>query len=249
MKFKPFFTLLKMELLVWLRVKINLFFVVAWPVLWLLMMTLVIPSGNRGSLADILQFYFPSCMALVMLSAMISLSIRIAVKKEGGILQRLKVVPFPVSAYFMVQFVCAIVMSVIGLACISIVAFFMKMPVKGSLLSMVVVFFLGCFTFTAIGFFIGGFSRKIVTANIISILVMFVMMFMSDMFVPLSDIQSVVFLVGSLLPAQAFLSMARGIMISGMRLTDYSYELLVLFIWGIGAVVLSLPTFKFDVKR
>lgn len=249
MSIKPFLTLFSMEFRAWLRVKINLFFVIAWPLIWLLMMTLVIPSTSRGSMADTLLFYFPSCMALVTLSAMISLAIRIAVKKEAGILQRLKVVPFPVFAYFAVQFLCAIAMSLLGLACICILAFIMKMPLKFSPFALALLFLLCCFCFSAIGFFIAGISWKIATANILSMLVMFLMMFMSDMFIPASDLQNVVHRIGAFLPAQPFLVAARGMMLGGMRLSDYPSEILVIGAWGIGALALALPTFKFDTKK
>jgi hypothetical protein len=115
-------------------------------------------QGKHGRYPSLL---LPSCMALVTLSAMISLAIRIAVKKEAGILQRLKVVPFPVFAYFAVQFLCAIAMSLLGLACICILAFIMKMPLKFSPFALALLFLLCCFCFSAIGFFIAGISWKI----------------------------------------------------------------------------------------
>jgi hypothetical protein len=34
-----------------------------------------------------------------------------------------------------------------------------------------------------------------------------------------------------------------------MRLSDYPSEILVIGAWGIGALALALPTFKFDTKK
>ncbi|MBN1243428.1 MAG: ABC transporter permease [Spirochaetales bacterium] len=245
---KAYATLFRMELLAWLRVPLNLFFIVAWPVLWLVMMTLVIPGVERGMAGDDLLFFFPSCMALVCLSAMTSLSIRIAIKKEAGVLRRLKAVPFPTGAYLAVQFACSVAMSLLGLACIGLVAVAMRMHPRGSLLAAGILFLLECFVFSVLGFLVAGVSRRIATANIVSMLVMFFMMFLSDMFIPVSDPESIVFRIGRWLPAQPFLAATRGILLSGARLGDYVPQIAVMAAWGVFGLVVSLLTFRFDSK-
>lgn len=248
-KILPFITLFKMELIAWLRIKINFFFIIIWPLLWMFMMAFVIPASNQISAQQSIQYYFPSGMLLVILSAMISLSIRITMKKEAGILQRLKVVPFPIVSYFVVQLLCCIAVSVIGLLCISLMAIVFKMQIAGSLFSILVLFLLGCFVFSSIGFFISGISMKSSTANILSMLVMFIMMFISDMFIPLSDIQSFIYKISIFLPASPFLAISRSLMISGGSLFDYTLELLILVSWGSFFLIASFFTFKFSIRK
>jgi len=249
MKANPFFKLLKAELLAWFRIPLNLFWIIAWPLLWLFMMGLVIPNANKGDPADFILFYFPSCMGLVLFSTMISLALRLTLKKESRILQRLKLLPFSPGAYFVVQFLSSVIVSLIGLACVVALGLILGMKVGGIVfLELLALFFVASFTFSSIAFLIAGLVRKSASANIIAMLVMFIMMFFSDMFIPLSDIQSIVYQLSRFLPATPFLEAARGILIQGYSILEFPVQFAIVFGWGAVCLAVSLRTFKFDVK-
>lgn len=249
MKVKPFFILLKTELLAWFRIPLNLFWIFAWPLLWMCMMGLVIPNASKGNPADFILFFFPSCMALVLFSTMISLALRLTLKKEMRILQRLKLLPFSPGFYFTVQFLSSVIIALNGLVCVVALGFFLGMTVEGSaILELLVIFCIASFTFSSIAFLIAGLVRKSSSANIIAMLVMFIMMFFSDMFIPLSDIQSVVYQLSRILPATSFLEIARGILIRGNSIFEFPAQLAIVFGWGAVCLAVSLKTFNFDVK-
>lgn len=238
-------SLLKINLLVWFRTKENLFWSIVWPVMWFLLVYYVFPPLPGQTEEASLEFFYPAGIFLILLSSsMISLAIKIAGNKEFNVLKKLKILPLSIEKFFLIEVLSAMIFSLISMAVLSVLAYIFGVRVTGNMFDVFLVVALGMLVFTSIAFLIGGISKRMSEANIISMIFMFAMMFLSSAFFDLSESPSFLATVSNVLPGTPFCDSLRGVMFESYTLGDIKGYLAILAAWAIAATFLSFKTFR-----
>ena len=150
-------TFLKYELLIWFRMKENLFWAIAWPLCWLLLMYNLFPSMPGMNKAETLNYYYPSAISLILLSsALTSLVIAIATGKEKNILKRFVLLPISKSYFFTVKMMASFILTLFSVIVITVFSFSMGASLSFSATHFLVWLLLGFYAFSGVAFLIAG---------------------------------------------------------------------------------------------
>jgi len=119
----------------------------------------------------------------LMNSGVIGLSTAFVTYRERGILRRIKVTPFPLTAFILARVVSQVIVAVAqALILIALATLVFGLNVHGNPLLILFVIVVGALAFLAIGFAISGFARNAETAASYSNLITFPMLFLSGVF-------------------------------------------------------------------
>lgn len=239
-----FGTLLRTELLIWFRTKENLFWAIAWPLFWILLVWGVFPPLPNRTRVETLQYFYPGGILLIIFSAsLVSLAIKLASAKEQKELLRLKLVPMSIWTFFVGQLLASGVFTTIAILVFTIVGYILGIRLTGSLFSGAAVVALAMLAFSSLAFLIAGITHTVSQANILSMLVMFLMMFLSNAFFDLSG-APLAMRVTRFLPATPVCDALRGILVYGRPLWEQLGSIAVIAVWAIVGSTVSVSVFK-----
>jgi ABC-2 type transport system permease protein len=239
-----FSAVLRIELLIWFRTKENVFWAIVWPVLWLFLVCgLLSPFGK--SRLDTLEYYYPSGVALVLLAACLtSLSSRLGSAKETGELKRLSVTPIPLRTFFCGELCASALFAAVSIAIITVTGIVLGARPHGNVLFAALVVALTAVAFAGVAFLIAGLTDTQTRANLISVMVMFFFMFLSNIIFDFSAAPSLIAQLSALLPGSAMCSALRGFLFEDSSLGEQTTNLAILVGWAGGTSLLALSTFK-----
>lgn len=242
-----FTALFRIELLIWFRTKENVFWAIVWPVAWLLMVWGLFPTLPGRSRLDTLEYYYPSGIALALLSACLtSLAIRLGLAKEKNELKRLMLAPLPTRTFFLSELAASSVFSAAAILTITIVCYALGLRIHGNIAASLLVILLGAVIFSAIAFFIAGISSNMTRTSLLSMIAMFAIMLLSKVIFDFSQAPGPLATLSQILPATALCEALRGLMFDGDRVGDHALHFVNLAAWAAGASFLSLSTFKMN---
>lgn len=241
--------LAKVEFRLNLRDPMMVFWSFAFPALWFVLMAAVIPGpipGFEYHGLNSASLYFPAAISLVMVSAsFIGLPMTLAGYRETGVLRRLRVTPVRVwtlalglsASQFAFVLVGTLLLGVVGIA-------FMGVRVQGSIAAFVGVFLFGMVTFFALGGAVGSIAGSFRSASIISWIMFLPMIFLSELFIPLSQLPGWLRPVARAMPLTPVNTMLRDI-VYGAPLADL-WRLGVIGGWLLASVLITLRFFRWE---
>jgi ABC-2 type transport system permease protein len=238
----------------WTEFKLNLrdpllvFWSLAFPTLWLLLMVIIVPAipGFVREGLSKASSYLPSAISLVILSAsFIGVPMTLTNYRETAVLKRFRVTPVKiltlVSSFSISQFafvaVGIIILLVIGML-------FFNVQVMGSWLAFIGMIFFGMFTFLAIGSAIGSIARSFRTANIIIWTAFTPMLIISDLFMPIALLPTWLQPIARSLPLAVLNTVLKDI-IYGVPVGDL-WRLGVLAGWLVVAIFITVRFFRWE---
>jgi len=232
-----------------LRDPLMVFWSLTFPTLWLVLMVVVIPGPIPGFSYEGLNeasFYLPSGISLVLLCAsFIGVPLTLTTYRETAVLRRLRVTPVKnstlVISFSLSQFAFVLV-GILVLLMISII--FFGVQVLGSWAAFIGVTFLGMITFLAIGGAIGSIAPSFRSANIIIWTVFMPMLFLSEIFMPLSIMPTWLQTIAKILPLAPLNSLLRDI-VYGVPPVDL-WRLGVLAVWFVVAAIITIKFFRWE---
>jgi len=183
--------------LAWSEFKLNLrdpmmtFWSLAFPALWLVLMTTVIPGPIPGFSYEGLNnasLMFSASISLVILcSSFVGVPLTLTTYRETAVLRRLRVTPVKTSTLALSFSISQFAFVVVGILVLFVIGMvFFDIQVPGSWAVFIGVTFFGMVTFLAIGSAIGSIARSLRAANIIIWTVFTPMLFLSELFLPIS---------------------------------------------------------------
>jgi len=241
--------------LTWTEFKLNLrdplmvFWSIAFPTLWLVLMALIftepIPGFNYHGLNQA-SFLLPASIGLVILSAsFIGIPLTLTTYRESLVLKRLRVTPVRnstlVVSFSISQFVF-IFLGVLILLFIALVVF--NAQVLGSWVAFFAVLLLGMVTFLAIGGAIGSIAPSTRAANIIIWTLFTPMIILSELFFPIAMLPSWLQSLAQVLPLTPIVTLLRDITF-GVALHDL-WRLGILLAWLVAAVITTRLFFRWE---
>ena len=204
-------------------------------------------QNSVGYVANLL----PGLIGMVIFSISIfSIAMPITASREKGYLKRLCVSPVPRSIYLASFLTTGAIVSVIQtlvLVFTSIVCYDIK--ASGSFLDISLLTLIAICSFMSLGLFIASISPTSVTANILGFSIFFPMLFLSEVYFPISNLPDILKNIVSLFPLIHFVTVFRKIMNEGMALQFFSKEVGILLFWAIVPAILSWKFFYWTPKK
>lgn len=192
-------------------------------------------------------YFVPSILAMALMQLGIFASIPLVSQREKGILKRLGATPLPrgtfVASNVIMRLIIAAVQTVL---IVGIGAWLFGVTVIGNIAIAVGLITLGALTFLAIGYIIAAWARTEESANAMTSVVQFPLMFLSGIFFPIS------FMPGWLQPVAAFMPLTyladglRQTMVGGAAYASLGVDALVLGAWMVISFLISARFFRWQ---
>ena len=240
--------------LAWNEFKIDLrdpmmvFWCIAYPALWLVLMSKVIPGPIPGFNYTILNnadLMFPANVSLVILStSFIGAPLTLTNYRETGVLRRFRVTPVKTVTLALSFSITQFAFVMLGIGTLLIIGAIFGVQIRGSLLLFTGVTVLGVITFLAIGSAIGSIAKSFRAANIIIWTLFMPMMMLSELFLPLAILPDWLQPVAKALPLTPINTMLRDIVFA-VSSTDW-WRLGIMAAWTAIACVVTVKFFRWE---
>lgn len=241
--------------LTWSEFRLNLrdpmmvFWSIAFPALWMVLMSVIIPERIPGfdyeGLNDA-SFFIPAAISLVILCAsFIGAPLTLTTYRETAVLRRLRVTPVKISTLILGFAISQFAFVLVGIFILLVVGkLLFDIQIIGSWAAFTGVTILGMITFLAIGSAIGSIVRSSRAANIIIWSIFTPMLMLSEMFIPISILPTWLHPIAKALPLTPINTMLRDI-VYGVPLDDL-WRLGVLAGWLVVGVIITVRFFRWE---
>ncbi len=225
----------------------NAFFTFVFPVVIIVIYGLLFGGAGQHSSffygLSALQYYVPTIAGVSVLGACYSqLAISLAMRRQNGILKRVRATPLPAWAYFLGLLAHCVVVSVVDVTLIAGVGRAFGVPFPGHLLAIAVTLLLGAACFCALGVAVASLIRNADAAPAVVQLVLFPLVFMSGTYIPIHS--AVVNTIAGLLPVRPFNQALLGPFAQHAGVDWHSLS--VLLGWGAIGAVVALRRFRWS---
>ena len=241
--------------LTWTEFKLNLrdplmvFWSIAFPALWLVLMAVIftepIPGFDYQGLNHA-SFLLPASIGLVILSAsFIGVPLTLTTYRENAVLKRFRVTPvktITLAASFAISQFVFIFVGVLILLVIGMIVF--NTQILGSWVAFLGVLILGMVTFLAIGSAIGSIASSFRTANVIIWTLFAPMLLLSELFFPIALLPAWLQPIAKVLPLTSIITLLRDI-VFGVELQDL-WRLGILAAWLVVACIATVVFFRWE---
>ncbi len=237
------------EFKLFLREPAAAFFILAFPVLILLLFGSI--YGNDPS--DLFNGYgsvdisVPSYTAMIIAtSGLLSLPIMLTTYREQGVLRRLRATPIRPQLILTAQVGVIFLMTLIGMILMVIVGKLVyDLRFSGSLLNVLVIFILGSFSFFTLGFVLAGIVTTARMAQIVAMVLFYPMIFLSGATIPREILPENILNISKILPLTYLVTALRGVWF-GADLNEYLTEIGIMLAMLIVGLVVSVYTFRWE---
>jgi ABC-2 type transport system permease protein len=232
-----------------LRDPLMVFWSLAFPALWLVLMSVVIPGPIPGFGYEGLNqasLFLPSGISLVIACAsFIGVPLTLTTYRETAVLRRLRATPVKiptlVTGFSLSQFAFVLVGILILMA---LGHLFLAVEVLGSWVAFASTILLGMITFLALGAAIGSISPSVRAANIIIWVIFLPMLMLSELFLPISVLPDWLQPFAQALPLTALTTLLRDI-VYGANVINL-WRLGVLAAWTLLALIVTIFLFRWE---
>ena len=179
--------------------------------------------------------------------AFAGLAIVLVIRREAGILKRLRATPLPAAAYVaavLSAFLIAFAVEVIGLILLGRILFGIGAPDKP--LSLALALLLGAVSFSGLGIGVTALIRSAEGASAVVNAIYLPMSFIAGAFFSPRHFPSVLQAIADVLPLTYFLRLVRNVMLHGHDIWSQGTNVAVLAAWGIAGVIVALRAFRWE---
>lgn len=192
-------------------------------------------------------YLVPSILAMALMQLGIFAAIPLVSLREKGILKRLNATPLSratfVSSNVLMRLGIAILQTLIILG---IGALLFGVVIVGSPFVAAFLVILGALTFLALGYLIASYARTEESANALTSVVQFPLLFLSGIFFPISFMPEWLQPVAALMPLTYLADGLRQVMVGGSAYAPLGIDILVLSVWLIVCFLLSARFFRWQ---
>jgi ABC-2 type transport system permease protein len=238
---------LKGELLLYTRSRELAFFTFLLPMIFFVLLGSTYGSdtvdGVKGS-----HFLLAGMIGYGAISiAFAGLAIVLVIRRESGILKRLRATPLPARDYvaaLLSAFLAAFAVEVVGLILLGRVLF--GIPVPDRLGSLALALLLGAVSFCGLGIGITALIRSAEGASAVVNAIYLPAAFLAGAFFSPRHFPSVLRAIADVLPLTYFLRLVRNIMLHGHTIWSQGTNVAVLAAWGALGVIVALRAFRWE---
>jgi ABC-2 type transport system permease protein len=238
---------LKGELLLYTRSRELAFFTFLLPMIFFVLLGSTYGSdtvdgvkGSRYLLAGMIGYGAISI-------AFAGLAIVVVIRRESGILKRLRATPLPAPAYvaaLLCAFLAAFAVEVVGLILLG--RLFFSVPVPDRLGSLVLALLLGAVAFCGMGIGITALIKSAEGASAVVNAIYLPMAFIAGAFFSPHSFPQVLRAIADVLPLTYFLRLTRNVMLHGDTIWSQGANVAVVAAWGALGVIVALRSFRWE---
>jgi ABC-2 type transport system permease protein len=240
------------QLAFWLN-RVGAIFTVGFSVVFLVMLGL--SAGNQliPSLGNIrlVQYYVPGFIAYgVMAAGFTTLAITIVVRRETGLLKRLRLSPLPTWVLIASIFISTTIVALVQVLLLLVIGRFgYHVAFPSSWAALILAVLVGIVSFSAMGVAISSVVPNQETAGPVTSIVFFVLLFLAGLWFPLPPGSGLAKFSNYLPVRHLMTAMDRSFQIPRGVSPWAWHDLLVVALWGVGATLLSLRRFRWSPRR
>jgi ABC-2 type transport system permease protein len=237
---------LRADQLVFWRNRETAIFVYAFPVLLFLLLATVYTGDYRGH--PLVDYLVASLIAYgVANTAFGGLAIMLVVRRESGILKRIRSTPLPASTYIVAALASIVLVFILQTATILVVgrtAHGAQLP--GDWFSLALAIALGAAAFCGLGLAAASLIRSADGAAAVVNVIILPMTFLSGGFGPTRDYPEFLQAIADVLPLTYFVEIVVGIFIDGEALWTKPGPIAVLALWGLIGAAIAVRRFRWE---
>ena len=202
-------------------------------------------SVSRGRYID---YLVPGILAMnVMFAGIFSISVVMTTMRQKGILRRLKVTPVAKSAILAALITTRMLIIFVSMAMIlAIGVFVFGVQLQGNLALLVFLVIIGALSFTTFGFAVSAYAKTVESAEAMANVVAMPMMFMGDVFLPVSQMPSFIQPIAAALPLSYLGKALREVALNGNGIVEVAVPLLAVVIYGLIGFGIAVKLFKWE---
>jgi len=179
--------------------------------------------------------------------AFAGLAIVLVIRRESGILKRLRATPLPAPAYvaaLLSAFLAAFAVEVVGLILLGRLLFGIGVPDRIG--SLVLALLLGAISFCGLGIGVTALMRSAEGASAVVNAIYLPMSFIAGAFFSPRHFPSVLQAIADVLPLTYFLRLVRNVMLHGHEIWSQGTNVAVVAAWGIVGVIVAIRYFRWE---
>jgi ABC-2 type transport system permease protein len=192
-------------------------------------------------------YFVPSILAMALMQLGVFAAIPLVAQREKLILKRLNATPLSratfVGSNVAMRLLIAVVQTVL---IIGIGAQLFGVTIVGNVVLLAGLIVLGALTFLAIGYVIASYARTEESANALTSVVQFPLMFLSGIFFPIDFMPDWLQPVAAILPLTYLGDALRQTMVGGAAYVSLEVDVLVLAAWLVGSFLISARFFRWQ---
>lgn len=245
---RRFFIFTKALFLLHLRNRMILFWNIAFPILLLFLYGFAFNNGTVDN-STFMTWVTPGVMVVNALSfGLITSSSMMMNLRENGVLRRLQATPMPAAHLVLSYLVVNVVLVLLQSVCIVITAvllFDAALSLAGVSLALPMML-VGIITFTAMGQVINSIVPTAAVANMVGQIVYFVLMFLTDMVIPLETLPGRVAEFAAYMPSYAVVQLVRSPLLGGEMATEMGQYITITAVYTLVALLLAARFFRWE---
>jgi ABC-2 type transport system permease protein len=199
----------------------------------------------------LIQYYVPAFVAYgVMAACFTTLAITLVVRRETGLLKRLRLSPLPTSVLLASIFVSTMIVALVQVVLLLLIGRFgYSVPFPPALGALVVVLVVGIASFSAMGVAMSTAIPNQESAGPVTSIVFFVLLFLSGLWFPLSA-HSGLAKFSNYFPVRHFLLAVSAPFEAQRGVSPWQWhDLLIVAIWGVVGTVVAIRRFHWAPRR
>jgi len=208
----------------------------------------ITPEKATGGDFEFIDYLAPGIIAMsIMQTGIFGMSMFIVSAREKGILKRIQATP--VSPAYLLASRIMVSVAVMGLQTVILLAiavFIFGVQIAGNLFLLAAMVIMGALVFIMLGFIISSFSKTTESAESFSNVISLPMMFLGDVFIPISILPSYVQLISKALPLTYLSDTYRKIMLHDSGIEDIWVNIVILVIFGLIMFLGAVKMFRWE---
>jgi len=238
-----------MEAKLFLREPVSVFFTLVFPLMYLFLFGIIsanAPVAETGRPWTI-DTAIPALTAMIIAtSGLLLVTITIATYREKGVLRRLRTTPVSPLVVLGAQVIVTFAVTCLGMLLLVIVGkLVFHIEFEGNAFSVLAGFFLSSLSFFGLGFILAGTMPTARTANIVGLVLLYPMMFLSGAFFPLEMLPAAVQKVSAFLPLTYVVNLLGGLW-AGQPWGSHLLDVGVLAGMLLLGTIVSAKTFRWE---
>ena len=238
-----------METKLFLREPLGAFFTLAFPLMMLFLFGSIYgnePTPMFGGYGTI-DISVPAYTAMIIAtSGLMSITITMAAYRENGVLRRLRTTPVSPLVVLVSQVIVVFAMTSLGMVMLIVAGKLVyHMRFEGNAWSVLGGFVLSSLSFFGLGFILASILRTARTAQIVGMVLLYPMLFLSGAGFPRELLPEAIRKVSTFLPLTYVVNLLRGLWI-GQPWSAFTSEVIVLAAILVVGVLISIKTFRWE---
>lgn len=236
----------RVEQLVFWRSREAAFFIFIFPLLLFLLLGAVYHGRHNGY--PIKWYVIAGLVAYGCANtAFAGLAIQLVIRREAGILKRIRSTPLPATTY-----VAAVLLSTLAVFALQTIALFLLgralygTPLPRQFGSLAVTLVLGAIVFAALGTATASVIRSAEGSSAVVNFILLPMAFLSGAFGPTTGYPAVLRAIGAVLPLTYFVKLVDAVYLHGQGFWTQPEAIAILLAWGVSGVVFTALKFRWE---